>query len=304
MSVHISVMVREVLQLLGPVTTLGPLVDATTGEGGHSEALLKVYPEAVLYCWDTDHTILDRARQRLSWADERVQFAVGWYDELALTLEEDVGGFLFDLGVSLYHFTLAGRGFSFQRDEPLDMRLGEAETTAEELVNTLSERELAALIRKYGEEKKAAVIARNIVRHRPLSSSAQLARVIAAAVGRQGRIHPATRTFQALRIAVNDELGRLQRALEAARERLKPGGRMVVLTYHSLEDRLVKHTFAAWCRSCTCSPEARRCSCAGQPAFVNLGRFFPTAEEVRANPSSRSAVLRAVRRSFEGEEAQ
>jgi 16S rRNA (cytosine1402-N4)-methyltransferase len=221
-------------------------------------------------------------------------------------------GVLLDLGISSRQVDATGFGFSFQHDEPLDMRFNpEADfPMAADIVNTWSESDLAAIIREYGEEPRARTIAAAIVRERPLHTTAQLARVVSGVLGRRRgrnprgggrrptRTHPATRTFQALRIAVNDELGNLSAGLEGAVELLAPGGRVAVISYHSLEDRLVKAWMDREARQCVCPPELPVCACDHEPTvrFARRRVIRPSATETENNPRSRSARLRAVER--------
>jgi 16S rRNA (cytosine1402-N4)-methyltransferase len=305
---HEPVLREPVLELLAPAGGAGLLVDGTLGEGGHAEAFLERFPGLRLVGVDKDREILERAEIRLARFGARVRlehrgFAEFFerYDELAEGVPERI---LLDLGVSMFHFEASGRGFSFQRDEPLDMRLDPgAGQTAAELLRESSADELAGLIREFGEERWARRIAGAIVRRRdregPLTGSRELAEVVARAVppeARQGRIHPATRTFQALRIAVNGELAELERALPAACRLLAPGGRLGVISFHSLEDRIAKRFFRERNRACTCPPEAPICQCGGRRELEILTRkpVTASAEERRANPASRSAKLRVV----------
>jgi 16S rRNA (cytosine1402-N4)-methyltransferase len=210
-----------------------------------------------------------------------------------------VHGVLFDLGVSSYQLSDAGRGFGFQVEAPLDMRFGDTQTvTAHEIVNTYGERELANLIWRYGEEPASRRIARAIVRARPLTTTSELAAAVARAAGggRRRRIHPATRTFQALRIAVNDELDALASALGQAVEVLGRGGRLVVIAFHSLEDRIVKQFVRRESRDCVCPPEVPSCTCGHHARLreVTKGAARPSQEEIAANRRSRSARLRAA----------
>lgn len=297
MSIHTSVMLHEVESFFSDLASGSLLVDATTGEGGHSEALLRSHPGLRLECWDVDPDIQARARERLAFAANRVRFRLGWFDELFDEMEEEPGGILFDLGISMFHYRSSGRGFSFRNGEPLDMRLNRQGPSAGDLVNNLPEKELADLIRTYGEERMANRIAKAVIQHRPFYDADELAEVIARALPRnyeRGRIHPATRTFQALRIAVNDELGRLERAIDRGFERLKTGGKMALITFHSLEDRIVKHRFKEWARTCICPPEKPRCECGARPLAKLAGKLTPTPEECRTNPPSRSALLRLL----------
>lgn len=285
------------------------LVDATLGGGGHSEALARLLgPTGRLVGVDQDPEALQEAGRRLE-AWPGFQGVRGNFGDLDALLDQlgmgRVDGVLMDLGVSSHQLDQAERGFSFRYDAPLDMRMDlRAETTAADLVADLSEAELETLFREYGEERFARRIARRVAWERerePIRTTGRLARIVEAAVpppARHGRIHPATRTFQALRIAVNDELGVLQRGLEAAVQRLAPGGRLVVISYHSLEDRIVKATFRRYAGECTCPPRVPRCECHPQRLLRVLTRrpVEPDEQELAANPRSRSARLRAAER--------
>ncbi len=320
MYVHVPVLLGAVLELLPPPQGDACLVDATIGEGGHAEAFLSRFPRLRVVGVDKDGEILRKAEARLAPFGARVRlvrsgFADFFERELGALRPERI---LMDLGVSMFHFEESGRGFSFRAEEPLDMRLdsGSGRTVAE-LLQTAEEGELARLLEDYGEERQARRIARAIVRHRdregPITGSAQLARIVAGAMPPQARggrgasprrqsglspwrPHPATRTFQALRIAVNDELGELTRALPAALRGLSAGGRMGVIAFHSLEDRIVKRFFRERAQACTCPPEWPICQCGGKSELALLTRKPVSAgeEERRANPASRSAKLRVV----------
>ena len=300
------VLLEAVLELLAPPEGEACLVDATLGEGGHAEAFLSRFPRLRLVGVDKDAEILGKAEARLAPFGARVRlvrsgFADFFERELGPLRPERI---LMDLGVSMFHFEESGRGFSFRTEEPLDMRLDAgAGRTVAELLQATQEQELARLLEDYGEEPRARRIAAAIVRHRdregPITRSGQLARIVAGALppeARRGRTHPATRTFQALRIAVNDELGELERALPAALRGLSAGGRMGVIAFHSLEDRLVKRFFRERARACTCPPEWPICQCGGKSELALLTRKPVSAgeEERRANPASRSAKLRVV----------
>jgi len=304
--VHLPVLLEAVLELLAPPEGEACLVDATLGEGGHAEAFLSRFPRLRLVGVDKDAEILGKAEARLAPFGARVRlvrsgFADFFERELGPLRPERI---LMDLGVSMFHFEESGRGFSFRTEEPLDMRLDAgAGRTVAELLQATQEQELARLLEDYGEEPRARRIAAAIVRHRdregPITRSGQLARIVAGALppeARRGRTHPATRTFQALRIAVNDELGELERALPAALRGLSAGGRMGVIAFHSLEDRLVKRFFRERARACTCPPEWPICQCGGKSELALLTRKPVSAgeEERRANPASRSAKLRVV----------
>jgi 16S rRNA (cytosine1402-N4)-methyltransferase len=310
---HVPVLLQAVLELLAPPEGEACLVDATLGEGGHAEAFLSRFPRLRVVGVDKDGEILKRAEARLAPFGARVRLVRSGYADF---FEREAGALkperiLMDLGVSMFHFESSGRGFSFRAEEPLDMRLDSGGgRTAAELLREAGEGELARLLQDYGEEPRARRIAAAIVRHRdregPITRSDQLARIVASALppearrgrgaGPRWRPHPATRTFQALRIAVNDELGELARALPAALRALAPGGRMGVIAFHSLEDRLVKRFFRDRARACTCPPEWPICQCGGKSELDLLTRKPVSAgeEERRANPASRSAKLRVV----------
>ncbi len=305
MIVHTPVLLAEVLELLVPPSDGGLLVDATLGEGGHAEAFLRRYPGLSLIGLDQDPAILEVARERLASFGDRVRlvharfgsFFTDWTGERRPDLV------LMDLGISRFHYEAGARGFSFDRGEPLDMRLDpRAVMTAADIVNTCEPAELAGILRRFGEESFARPIVSRIVRERsrePVATSDRLARIVAAAVPagrRHGRTHPATRTFQALRIAVNGELDQLATGLAAALDVLTPGGRIGVISFHSLEDRIVKGLFREGARECTCPPEWPICRCGGKAELRLLTRKPRVAseEEVSLNPASRSAKLRVA----------
>ncbi|MDX1690129.1 MAG: 16S rRNA (cytosine(1402)-N(4))-methyltransferase RsmH [Acidimicrobiia bacterium] len=297
MPYHRPVMVDEVVDLLGPCPP-GPVVDATFGGGGHTRALLAARPADPIVAIDRDPDALEQAeglgRVHLVAADFR-----GMADVLPAEGFDDVAGVLFDLGVSSHQLDVADRGFSYHASGPLDMRMGpDAAHTADDLVNHWSERDLADVIRRHGEERHALRIARAIVAARPLRDTAHLAEVVANAVpaADRRRRHPARRTFQALRIAVNDELAAVSEGLEGALRLLRPGGRVVVISYHSLEDRIVKRRFVAGATGCICPPDLPVCGCGRTPELRLLTRrpLTPAADEVARNPRARSAKLRAA----------
>jgi 16S rRNA (cytosine1402-N4)-methyltransferase len=306
---HTPVLLEPVVALLGSAEREFFLVDATLGEGGHAEAMLSAYPGLRLAGVEADAEVREIARRRLERFGERVEIYGEWFDEFfrafSVRFSRRPDRIFFDLGISMHHFTRSGRGFSFQREEPLDMRIRQdEERTAADLVNQAPAEDLEKLIREYGEERLAARIARAIARERssrPIRTSRELAQVIWNAVPagyRHGRIHPATRTFQALRIAVNDELGRLERALEDAFRLLAVEGRIGVIAFHSLEDRIVKHFFRQKNRTCTCPPELPVCRCGGKREAILLTPkpLSASEEEKRDNPASRSAHLRVVQK--------
>ena len=301
--IHRPVLLEETLQFLA-VAAGGVYVDGTLGEGGHSQRILEASgPDGMVLGIDRDPRSLAVARRRLAAFGDRAKLTHGNYADMQRIAEShgitDVDGILLDLGFSSRQVNVAGYGFSFQADEPLDMRYDQTGETAADLVNSLSERELADVIFRYGEERRSRAIARAIVRSRPVSTTGQLAEVVARAVGgrRSGR-HPATRTFQALRIAVNRELEQVEAGLAAAGELLKQGGRLVVISYHSLEDRLVKEWMDRETATCICPPELPVCVCEQQPRFRAPRRrtVRPSEDEQAANPRSRSARLRVAER--------
>ena len=300
-------MMPEEVLALAAVEDGDLVVDGTTGEGGHSELFLGRYPRCRLKCLDADPVIQLKARARLAPFGDRVEFVHGWFDEVfaGWGTGERPRVVLLDLGISVYHYEESGRGFSFRGDEPLDMRLDpSAGESAADAVNSWPEGELARVIWTYGEESMSRRIARKLVevrREERIETAKQLADRIWEAVppgARYGRLHPATKTFQALRIAVNGELGRLERVLESVFRVIEPGGRFCVITFHSLEDRLVKTFFRQQAKECICGPEIARCQCGGHPLAEDLTRHPVVAgdAEVELNPPSRSAKLRAVRK--------
>lgn len=287
---HQPVMVEEVLKLLN-VKADKIYIDATVGEGGHAAAILEAGGNVIGI--DQDEAVIERARVRLAPYKDRVRLVHANFRFLKSILSRQdfpdrVCGIMADVGVSSYQLEAPERGFSFQLDSPLDMRMdGRSRLTAADLVNDLKDEELAGIFREYGEERAARKIARLIVASRSregkITTTSQLVRVITTAVGfRPGsRIHPATRIFQALRIAVNDELEALKEFLDQAPEGLAPGGRLLVISFQSLEDRIVKHTFKAWERE-------------NWAAVLTKKPLRPVENEVRNNPRCRSAKLRAV----------
>jgi len=304
--VHIPVLLREAIDQLAPKVH-GVYVDGTLGGGGHAaEILERSAPDGVLIGLDQDADAVERCRKRLAPYGGRVLLQQKNFRDLPVVLEElgydAVDGILLDLGVSWFHLKTPERGFSFMMDGPLDMRMDRSGTqTAADLVNTLSRDELARILREYGEEHRAGAIARAIERARargPITSTARLAEIVSSAFPPYPprRTHPATKTFQALRIAVNDEINALQDALDRAIPLLRPGGRIAVITFHSLEDRIVKQAFVHAARPCICPPKLPICSCGKQATLKVLTPrpIVPGADEVDASPASRSAKLRAA----------
>ena len=301
---HVPVMLREVLDILQPHNG-GVYIDCTVGGSGHAlEIIKRIIPDGKLFGIDRDADALQDAEDALSSYSENVILKKGNFSDLKKLAEgldsSAINGILFDLGVSSHQLETADRGFSFKMEAQLDMRMDAEEvTTAKELVNTLPEIELAGLIWKYGEEKWSRRIAQFIVARRPIETTADLVEAVLAAVpkaARQGGIHPATRTFQALRLAVNRELESLQEGLDAAIHLLGEKGRICVLSYHSLEDRIVKDTFAAHSGRCSCPPALPVCVCGAVKELRIITRrpMLPSSEEIRENPRARSAKLRAA----------
>jgi 16S rRNA (cytosine1402-N4)-methyltransferase len=314
---HEPVLAQEVLELLGPVLAAGRVVDATVGLGGHARLLAQAAgPQGSLLGLDRDPQALEIARERLQGAACPVRLELGRLGELDETLQElgftPVSAVLADLGVSSMQLETPERGFSFQAEGPLDMRMGpDVRRTAADIVQDAPESELAQIFRDYGEERYARRIAAAVVRvrkQRPLRTTSELASLIRSTIGKResdSRIHPATRVFQALRIAVNDELGQIEPMLEAALAHTRPGGRIAVISFHSLEDRIVKTRVRYWAAHCLCPPRQPVCNCGKKPSVRILTRKALQAgeEELARNPRSRSARLRAVEKLEEAGDA-
>jgi 16S rRNA (cytosine1402-N4)-methyltransferase len=304
---HLSVLPDEVIQFLNPRPG-GIYLDGTLGGGGHARLILeRCTPGGMLIGIDQDQEALQAAGQRLADFGTAAHLVHGNFGELEQHLEKleipALDGFILDLGVSSHQLDSAGRGFSFQQDAPLDMRMDtRGNETAADLLNDLPELELERIIRDYGEERWAKRIAAFIAKARqdaPFVTTMQLVDIVKGAVPKakwEERIHPATRTFQAVRIAVNRELESLEKGLRAALDRLKPNGRGVVISFHSLEDRIVKHIFREYATGCTCPRNFPVCACNNKPRVrVLTGRpATATRQEIEVNPRSRSAKLRAV----------
>ncbi|MFL5650606.1 MAG: 16S rRNA (cytosine(1402)-N(4))-methyltransferase RsmH [Chloroflexota bacterium] len=307
---HLPVLVDEVLEMLAPAP--GSLhIDATLGGGGHAERILEAAnPDGRLLGLDADALAIARVEERLrSLYGDRLVLRQANFRELADVAPgagfAAVDGCLFDLGLSSYQLADRERGFGFRAGGPLDMRFDTTRgVPAAELLASLDAAELTALFRRYGEEPKAPRIARAIVEARkvaPVATAEELAALVERVAPPNPRLrrrtHPATRVFQALRIAVNEELEALQAGLVAALDLLRPGGRLVVLSYHSLEDRIVKRFINAERRGCTCPPQAPLCVCGHEPRLRLVTKdMTPTAAEIDANPRARSARLRAAER--------
>ncbi|MFP3913896.1 MAG: 16S rRNA (cytosine(1402)-N(4))-methyltransferase RsmH [Actinomycetota bacterium] len=299
-SYHEPVLASEVVEVFEPLPA-GVVVDATFGGGGHTRRLMDEMRD------ETRFLGIDRDPEAVAAAarigDDRLQVVQGNFSHLSRLLDEaGVGepvGVLFDLGVSSRQFDRGERGFSYRHDGPLDMRMGpDAELTADDIVNRWDRDRLASVIRRYGEEKLAGRISQAIVAARPISSTGELAEVIAAATpaALRRRGHPARRTFQAIRIAVNGELEAVTEGLEQALDVLATGGRCAVISYHSLEDRIVKRRFEKGARGCVCPPDLPVCAC-GRTAEVRIltrRPVRPSPDEVARNPRARSARMRAI----------
>jgi len=306
---HRPVLLEETLKYLVPERG-GLFVDCTVGLGGHSEAILKSSPDTRVLGLDLDPAALEYSRQRLAFFGERFRAVQTNFRKLETVLREggelDAAGILVDLGVSSLQFDSAERGFSFRFDAPLDMRMNPTSgPTAADLLQQLPEAEIARIIFEFGEERHSRRIARRIVERReqgqPVKTTAELAELVRLAVGgrkRQQPIHPATRTFQALRIAVNSELEGLGEFIENAVDLLQPDGRFVAISFHSLEDRIVKRELRRLSGHCECPPRLPVCSCGARKAVEILTRrpVTPTDREVDENPRARSAKLRAARK--------
>ena len=297
---HIPVMLDEVMAVLAPRD--GAIyVDATFGGGGYTEALL-ARANCVVYAIDRDPAAIARGHALTQRFGDRLTLIEGRFSEMDAFVRTPADGVAFDLGVSSFQLNEAERGFSFNADGPLDMRMGAKGLSAADAVNTLSESDLADIFRRYGEEKRARAIAHAIVAARPITRTRALAQIIEETLGAAARrhpIHPATRTFQALRIYVNDELGELERGLEAAERTLKPMGRLAVVAFHSLEDRIVKRFLTERAGK---TPRASRHAPDAAPTRAPTFRLIPPSprtprmSEIEANPRSRSAKLRAAER--------
>ncbi len=307
---HGSVLGDEVLRHLN-FTEEGIIVDSTLGDGGHADLLLaQTGPGLSVLGIDQDADALKRAKKRLSPYGDRVRFAHGNFSELKSILSRfgipKIDGLLLDLGVSSPQLDTPDRGFSFMKTGPLDMRMDRREaTTAGDLIETLSDRDLAFLFQQYGEERHARRIVRAIRRAQaegPIASTTDLAAIITGAVprSRSSRIHPATRVFQALRIAVNRELDHMRTALADSLDVLREGARVVVISFHSLEDRIVKNFFRDEEKGCVCPPRLPACVCGRTPRLRVITRrvVVPSAREIAGNPRASSAKLRAAERIY------
>ena len=301
---HKPVLLNECLDGLN-IRPDGVYVDGTLGRAGHSREIARRLTTGRLICVDRDQAALDAAPARLEGLMDRVTLVHGNFSQVAEILAglgiAGVDGMLFDLGVSSPQLDEAARGFSYLQDAPLDMRMDQtAPLTAYEVVNTWSGEELKRILWQYGEERYSGPIAAAIVRQRenaPIQTTLELAELIRNAMpakARREKQHPAKRSFQAIRIAVNDELGEVERLLDSVLEVLSPGGRLCIISFHSLEDRLVKTAYAQWARGCTCPPDFPVCVCGKTPKVRLVGKrpIVSGEEELEDNPRARSAKLR------------
>ena len=303
---HKSVLVKEVLNLLQPKSENALFIDGTMGEGGHSLVFLNAFPKLKVIGLDADSEIQAVAKMRLSSFDNRVSYCNTWSDEFFESYPSSLPKpdlILFDLGISMYHYTKSKKGFSFSVDDDIDMRLSPSlSLNAYDIVNSFSADELKNILKDYGEERFASQIANSIVKKRQMKkieSARELADIVYHAVPAKFRhlpIHPATKTFQSLRIKVNKELERLPRLLRLSFAVLKVGGRLGVITFHSLEDRIVKLYFRELGKTCTCPPSFPVCKCGGRARATVLTKkaIAPTEQEIRENSAARSAKLRVV----------
>ena len=301
---HEPVMGQEVIDYLSP-SDAGFYLDGTVGGGGHTRMILDACPECRVLGVDRDPEALDQARSSLADHRSRVRFLSERFDRAPRDPEvrdRGLDGALLDLGVSSHQLDADARGFTFRRGVPLDMRMGpNATRDARTLLAEASEEELARIFREYGEEPRGHRLAREVVKRRatePLETSDDLVAALTVSLGRSPSAKEKARIFQAVRIAVNEEMEALEAGLPAIRDVMKTGGVLVVIAYHSLEDRAVKNAFREWSRACVCPPELPVCTCRGEALGETLTRKVvrPTDEEVARNPRARSARLRAWRR--------
>lgn len=298
---HYSVLKAETVELLAPenIEASFVFIDGTLGEGGHTAAMLQAWPNAVAAVNDADDQMIGRTRQKLDVFGKRVSYHLGWFDDFLENYKGERPQVIFlDLGISMFHFLASARGFSFRDDTPLDMRLSHQGISAGEIVNSWSEKDLADLFRKYADEKEGYYMACTIVNNRPIHTARQLGDLIYANSKKQHyRIHPATKIFQALRIFVNQELFHLEKALPLAFNLLTGGGKLGIISFHSLEDRLVKNYFRDLSKNCHCPPTQMKCTCHGPLGIlVNPGGTVPIQTEIEKNPASRSARLRVIQK--------
>lgn len=303
---HKPVLFEETIEALN-IRPDGIYIDGTAGGGGHSRAIAERLTTGRLLSIDQDPDAIRAAGERLA-GFSCAQVCCGNFSQMRTVAAEqgirEADGVLLDIGVSSHQLDTPERGFSYHYDAPLDMRMSQTGTSAKELVNTLSWQELAAIISKYGEDKNAVRIAKGIVQARqekPVETTLELAEIVKKSVPaavRREQGHPARRTFQALRIEVNHELDVLSQGLDEAFELLRPGGRLAVITFHSLEDRMVKQRMASWCQGCICPPDFPVCVCGRKPRaeLIYKKGLAPSPQELERNPRARSARLRVCRK--------
>lgn len=300
---HFPVMLAECIEMLD-IKPDGTYIDGTFGRGGHSAEIAKRIPDGRLICIDRDSSAIEYGKEKFSGFDN-VEFIKGDFCDIPLLVSEKVDGILLDLGVSSPQLDEAERGFSYMADGPLDMRMDrESPLSAYEFVNKRSFEEIRRALSEYGEERYASKIASAIVRVREkkeIRTTFELVDIIKSAMpaaALREKQHPAKRSFQGIRIAVNDELGEIERFLEALPDMLRTGGRSVIITFHSLEDRLVKHAFRKAENPCMCPSNIPICVCGKKPTFkvITNKPLLPTEEEVEKNPRSRSAKVRVAER--------
>lgn len=299
-SPHLPVLYHEIIDALSPKTS-GKYIDATVGAGGHAEGILeKSKPDGQLLGLDLDPQALVIASQRLSVYKSRLTLRLSSHTRIAEEANnlgwKTVDGIVMDLGVSSMQLDSPERGFSFKQEGPLDMRFGAStQSSAADLINNLSETELAKILWEYGEERYSRKIARLICESRPLETTTQLAAIVEKAYGKyKGHLHPATRTFQAIRIAVNQELAAVNTTIPQAINLLSPGGRLAVISFHSLEDRIVKQIFRRESKDCICPPQQPVCTCGHKATIIEVNRkpIEATQNEIQNNSRARSAKLR------------
>lgn len=288
----------------------GVYLDGTVGGGGHAEEILRrTAPDGILVGIDLDDDALEESERKLAAYGDRKMLVRGNYSELGAILAglgiEKVDGILLDLGVSSHQLERADRGFSFSHDAPLDMRMNrQSHVTAADIVNGCTGDRLRNILREYGEEMRSGRIVRAILARRkisPVRTTGELARIVLSVTSDKsgrGKIHPATKTFQAIRIAVNDELAHLHQAINNGIDVLNPGGVFSIISFHSLEDRIVKNAFRSWVKGCICPPDLPMCNCGRKPKLKTVTRkpVTPSKEEIMANPRARSAKLRTAER--------
>lgn len=300
---HIPVLLQESIEALN-IRPDGTYVDLTLGRGGHSETIAEKLDGGRLFCFDKDEEAIEAAADRLARFGDKITFIKSDFREISKQLEQrevhQVDGILMDLGVSSPQLDNVERGFSYTGEAPLDMRMDrQSVMTASDIVNNWDYEDIKKILYEYGEERYAPRIASRIVANRPIRTTTELTEIIKEAMPAKAlreKQHPAKRTFQAIRIAVNDELKALEEALEAGERILAPGGRLAVITFHSLEDKIVKRFISSKVKSCECPPDFPVCVCGKKPTLKHVSRkpILPTEGEITANPRSRSAKLRVA----------